>query len=79
MSSEGNTNVNPVFFPHGETQERTQVINHRSSGACLYKLSATLRVFLPFLSLIIPVTMMFSLGSLLNPLGINQRKFEGSK
>lgn len=40
---------------------------------------APFMVFVPFLSLIITVPIVFSLGSLLNPFGTNQRKFKGSK
>lgn len=41
--------------------------------------SASFMVFVPFLSLIITVPIVFSLGSLLSPFGINHRKFKGSK
>ena len=79
LSSEDKTNIKLVFCPHG-AKSSIRVTNRCSLRCLLIRtLSATFMVFVPFLSLIIIVTTVFSLGSLLNPFGINQRKFKGSK
>lgn len=81
LSSEDETNVKLVFCPHG-AKSKLQVTNQfffpqvsvdPYSPCYLHGLVAF------FWSLIIIVTTVFSLGSLLNPFGINQRDFKGSK